>query len=101
MMNKFVGYILVIIDKYDLIVLDLIDLLYLVFELFFVGRLDKDIEGLLVLINDGKFFYRVLFFKKYVFKIYYVKIDGVVIEEDVEVFLEGVVFDDGYKIMLL
>ncbi|AKP41493.1 TPA: rRNA pseudouridine synthase [Clostridioides difficile] len=99
MMNKPAGYISATTDKYDPTVLDLIDLSYLVFEPFPVGRLDKDTEGLLVLTNDGKLSHRVLSPKKHVPKTYYAKIDGVVTEEDVEAFLEGVVLDDGYKTM--
>ena len=99
MMNKPAGYISATTDKYDPTVLDLIDLSYLVFEPFPVGRLDKDTEGLLVLTNDGKLSHRVLSPKKHVSKTYYAKIDGVVTEEDVEAFLEGVVLDDGYKTM--
>ncbi|AYD20159.1 TPA: rRNA pseudouridine synthase [Clostridioides difficile] len=99
MMSKPAGYISATTDKYDPTVLDLIDLSYLAFEPFPVGRLDKDTEGLLVLTNDGKLSHRVLSPKKHVPKTYYAKIDGVVTEEDVEVFLEGVVLDDGYKTM--
>ena len=99
MMNKPDGYISATTDKYDPTVLDLIDLSYLAFETFPVGRLDKDTEGLLVLTNDGKLSHRVLSPKKHVPKTYYAKIDGVVTEEDVEAFLEGVVLDDGYKTM--
>ncbi|WP_332957962.1 pseudouridine synthase [Clostridioides difficile] len=99
MVNKPDGYISATTDKYDPTVLDLIDLSYLAFEPFPVGRLDKDTEGLLVLTNDGKLSHRVLSPKKHVPKTYYAKIDGVVTEEDVEAFLEGVVLDDGYKTM--
>ncbi len=86
MMNKPDGYISATTDKYDPTVLDLIDLSYLAFEPFPVGRLDKDTEGLLVLTNDGKLSHRVLSPKKHVSKTYYAKIDGVVTEEDVEAF---------------
>ncbi|HGM3506549.1 TPA: pseudouridine synthase [Clostridioides difficile] len=99
MMNKPDGYVSATTDKHDPTVLDLIDLSYLAFEPFPVGRLDKDTEGLLVLTNDGKLSHRVLSPKKHVPKTYYAKIDGVVTEEDVEAFLEGVVLDDGYKTM--
>lgn len=100
MLNKPDGYISATFDKFDPIVLDLIDPSYLVFEPFPVGRLDKDTEGLLVLTNDGKLSHRVLSPKKHVPKIYYAKIEGVVTEEDVAEFEEGVTFlDDGYKTM--
>lgn len=99
MMNKPDGYISATTDKYDPTVLDLIDVSYLAFEPFPVGRLDKDTEGLLVLTNDGKFSHRVLSPKKHVPKTYYAKIDGMVTEKDVEAFAEGVVLDDGYQTM--
>ncbi|MGO1041857.1 pseudouridine synthase [Clostridioides difficile] len=99
MMNKPDGYISATTDKYDPTVLDLIDVSYLAFEPFPVGRLDKDTEGLLVLTNDGKLSHRVLSPKKHVPKTYYAKIDGIVTEKDIEAFAEGVVLDDGYKTM--
>ncbi len=100
MLNKPDGYISATFDKFDPIVLDLIDPSYLVFEPFPVGRLDKDTEGLLVLTNDGKLSHRVLSPKKHVPKTYYAKIEGVVTEDDVKAFEEGVTFlDDGYKTM--
>lgn len=99
MMNKPYGYISATTDKYDPTVLDLIDVSYLAFEPFPVGRLDKDTEGLLVLTNDGKLSHRVLSPKKHVPKTYYAKIDGIVTEKDIEAFAKGVVLDDGYKTM--
>ena len=68
-------------------------------DLFPVGRLDKDTEGLLVLTNDGQLAHRVLAPKSHVPKTYYAKIDGKVTEEDINDFKEGVVLDDGYKTM--
>lgn len=99
MLNKPDGYISATFDKFDPIVLDLIDPLYLAFEPFPVGRLDKDTEGLLVLTNDGKLSHRVLSPKKHVPKTYYAKIEGVVTEEDIKAFKKGVVLDDGYETM--
>lgn len=99
MLNKPDGYISATFDKHDPIVLDLIDPLYLVFEPFPVGRLDKDTEGLLVLTNDGQLSHRVLSPKKHVPKTYYAKIQGKVTEEDILAFEKGVILDDGYKTM--
>lgn len=59
-------------------------------DLFPVGRLDKDTEGLLLLTNDGELAHRLLSPKKHVDKMYYAKIKGMVTEEDVEVFSKGV-----------
>ena len=99
MLNKPDGYISATFDKRDPIVLDLIDKEDLIFEPFPVGRLDKDTEGLLVLTNDGQLAHRVLSPKKHVPKTYYAKVEGVVTEEDVKAFAEGVTLDDGYETM--
>ena len=99
MLNKPDGYISATFDKYDPIVLDLIDQSYLVFEPFPVGRLDKDTEGLLVLTNDGQLAHRVLSPKKHVPKTYYAIIQGKVTEEDILAFEKGVILDDGYETM--
>ena len=99
MLNKPDGYISATFDKYDPIVLDLIDQSYLVFEPFPVGRLDKDTEGLLVLTNDGQLAHRVLSPKKHVPKTYYAKVQGKVTEEDILAFEKGVILDDGYETM--
>ena len=99
MLNKPDGYISATFDKRDPIVLDLIDKEDLIFEPFPVGRLDKDTEGLLVLTNDGQLAHRVLSPKKHVPKTYYAKVEGVVTEQDVKAFAEGVTLDDGYETM--
>jgi 16S rRNA pseudouridine516 synthase len=58
--------------------------------------LDKDTEGLLLITNDGQLAHQLLSPKKHVPKLYYAVIEGVVTEEDVEAFKEGVTLDDGY-----
>ena len=64
-------------------------------DLFPVGRLDKDTEGLLLITNDGDMAHRLLAPKKHVDKVYYAKIDGRVTEEDVIAFREGVSIGQG------
>ena len=59
-------------------------------DLFPVGRLDKDTEGLLLITNDGELAHRLLSPKKHVDKVYYAKVAGRVSEEDVRAFEEGV-----------
>lgn len=59
-------------------------------DLFPVGRLDKDTEGLLLITNDGALAHRLLSPKKHVDKCYYAKVSGKVTEEDTKVFAEGV-----------
>lgn len=58
-------------------------------DLFPVGRLDKDTEGLLLITNDGELAHSLLAPKKHVDKTYYAKIEGIVTEEDVEAFSNG------------
>lgn len=96
-MNKPAGCISATTDKWDQTVVDLLDMEYLAFDPFPVGRLDKDTEGLLVITNDGKLSHRLLSPKKHVPKTYFAKVDGVVTDEDIKAFREGVVLDDGYK----
>lgn len=58
-------------------------------DLFPVGRLDKDTEGLLFITNDGELAHDLLSPKKHVDKTYFARIDGAVTEEDVKAFTEG------------
>ena len=55
-------------------------------DLFPVGRLDKDTEGLLLITNDGEMAHRLLSPKKHVDKTYYAKIDGRVTQQEVSLF---------------
>ena len=64
-------------------------------DLFPVGRLDKDTEGLLLITNDGDMAHRLLAPKKHVDKVYYARIDGRVTEEDVLAFQEGISIGQG------
>ena len=59
-------------------------------DLFPVGRLDKDTEGLLLITNDGALAHRLLYPKKHVDKCYFARICGKVTEEDVRSFEKGV-----------
>ncbi|MBR1742666.1 MAG: rRNA pseudouridine synthase [Lachnospiraceae bacterium] len=54
-----------------------------------VGRLDKDTEGLLLITDDGDLAHRLLSPKRHVDKCYFAVIEGIVTEEDVEKFAEG------------
>lgn len=59
-------------------------------DLFPVGRLDIDTEGLLLITNDGALSHELLSPAKHVEKTYYAKIEGKVTEEDVNLFKSGV-----------
>lgn len=58
-------------------------------DLFPVGRLDLDTEGLLLITNDGALAHDLLSPAKHVSKTYEAKIDGIVTERDVEQFAQG------------
>ncbi len=62
-------------------------------DLFPVGRLDKDTEGLLLITNDGALSHRLLSPKHHVPKVYYVRVDGSITEEMAERFLRGLEVD--------
>lgn len=63
-------------------------------DLFPVGRLDKDTEGLLLITNDGVLAHNLLSPKKHVEKTYYARIEGSVDEDDVKAFAEGMDIGD-------
>ena len=65
-------------------------------DLFPVGRLDKDTEGLLLITNDGELSHNLLSPKKHVDKKYYARIEGIVTKEDIDEFAKGVILEDGY-----
>ena len=58
-------------------------------DLFPVGRLDIDTEGLLLITNDGDLAHQLLSPKKHVEKVYYARIDGKVTKQDMELFEQG------------
>ena len=66
-------------------------------DLFPVGRLDKDTEGLLLITNDGDLAHRLLSPRKHVDKTYYAKIEGKVDNTDEKAFLEGIDIGDEEK----
>lgn len=96
MMNKPAGVISATEDNMHETVIDLLEYEDTLFEPFPVGRLDKDTEGLLLITNDGNLSHQLLSPKKHVPKKYYATIDGIVDEEDIKSFSQGVVLEDGY-----
>ncbi len=97
MLNKPEGYISATEDLREPTVIELVPEEFSHYDLFPVGRLDKDTVGLLLLTNDGKLAHNLLAPKKHVPKKYFAKIDGTVTENHVRLFSEGVTIDDGYK----
>jgi len=97
MMNKPAGVISATFDDRHETVIDILSEEYKCFDLFPVGRLDIDTEGLLLITNDGQLAHEILSPKKYVPKRYFAFIEGEVTQEDVKRFEEGVILEDGYK----
>lgn len=93
MLNKPAGVISASEDRRESTVVDLITERKRN-DLFPVGRLDRDTEGLLLITNDGALSHRLLSPKKHVDKTYYAKIDGKVTIEDVKQFAKGVDIGD-------
>lgn len=93
MLNKPAGVVSATFDKKDKTVIDLINE-YKHLNLFPFGRLDKDSEGLLIISNDGKLAHDLLSPKKHVNKKYYVEVNGVVTQKDIDAFRNGIVLED-------
>ncbi len=99
LMNKPQGVVSATEDNRDRTVVDLLAQEYRPFEVFPVGRLDKDTEGLLLLTNDGKLAHNLLSPRKHVPKTYFAKVEWEVKEADKLAFAQGVTLDDGYETM--
>lgn len=93
LLHKPAGFVSATEDKKEQTVLSLIPE-ELRKDMFPVGRLDKDTEGLLLLTNDGALAHRLLSPKKHVDKTYFACIHGRVTDEDTEAFLNGVDIGD-------
>ena len=89
MLNKPAGCVSATSDNLHKTVLELIDTKVRK-DLFPVGRLDIDTEGLLLITNDGALAHRLLSPKKHVDKCYFAKVQGKVTEEDITAFSKGV-----------
>lgn len=94
MMNKPDGVISSTYDTKDTTVIDLLEGEYSYRDLFPVGRLDKDAEGLILLTDDGKLAHRLLSPKNHVEKTYYVEVEGSLDEGDVKAFAKGIRLED-------
>ena len=97
MMNKPAGVISATFDKKLKTVLDILPEEFKKFDVFPVGRLDIDTEGLLLLTNNGQFAHDILSPKKHIPKTYFAKVQGVVGQSDIETFKERVVLEDGFR----
>lgn len=95
MMNKPDGLLSATTDKRQKTVVDLLPEHLQRRGLFPVGRLDKDTVGLLLLTDDGPMGHELLSPKKHVDKVYYARVDGRIVPEDVVRLAEGMVLEDG------
>ncbi len=68
-------------------------------DLFPVGRLDKDTEGLLLITNDGLLAHKLLSPKHHVNKVYYARISGIVSAQDIKAFQDGLKVDESFTAM--
>ena len=95
MLNKPAGTVSATQDKADKTVLSLLSA-----EdkkrrnLFPVGRLDKDTEGLLLLTDDGMLSHQLISPKKHADKLYFAKLAREITEEDIAVFASGMKVDE-------
>ena len=63
-------------------------------DLFPVGRLDKDTEGLLIITNDGPLAHQLLVPKHHIDKTYYAIVTGTITEDDQRAFTHGIRYDE-------
>ncbi|MCM1500329.1 MAG: rRNA pseudouridine synthase [Clostridium sp.] len=92
LLNKPAGYVSATMDNTAPTVLTLIDSRRR--DLFPVGRLDKDTEGLLLITNDGELAHYLLSPKHHVDKTYYAVVEGIVTQADIEAFQNGLNIGD-------
>ena len=92
MMNKPVGVLSSTEDRKQKTVLDLFSECHRK-DLFPVGRLDKDAEGLLLIMNDGKLAHTLLFPKNHIEKKYYVEIPACLEDKDLEPLRKRIQYD--------
>lgn len=93
LLHKPAGVVSATEDKHDQTVMDLFSPTEYRSDLFPVGRLDKDTEGLLLITNDGKLAHDLLSPKKHVEKEYFAEVQGVMTAEDQQRFVEGILLD--------
>ena len=95
MLNKPAGVLSATEDRRAGTVLDLLPPELQKLELFPVGRLDKDTEGLLLMTDDGALAHCLLSPKHHVDKVYYVRAEGLLTNADCAAFAEGITLEDG------
>ncbi len=97
MLNKPAGVLSATTDKKTKTVVDLIPSARK--DLFPVGRLDKDTEGLLLITNDGQLAHELLSPKKHIGKTYVAHIKGTLPDNATELFEKGLKVDEEFTAM--
>ncbi len=82
MLNKPSGVVTAVSDRQNKTVMDFFDI-QPGKDLFPVGRLDKDTEGLLLITNDGPLAHALLSPARHIPKTYYVELDSAIQEKDI------------------
>lgn len=95
LLNKPAGVVTARHDKKHQTVIDLIAPDDRREDLYPVGRLDRDTEGLVLITNNGPLGFRMLHPKHHVAKTYYVEVNAPLGEDAVAFFGTGIVFHDG------
>ena len=96
MMNKPAGVISATEDNHHKTVIDLLNNEYRTYDVFPVGRLDIDTEGLLLLTNDGVLSHNLLSPKKHVNNKYYVKIANSLNDDDIKMLENGIKLEENF-----
>lgn len=94
MLNKPSGYVSAVEDKKYPVVTELVGEEYSHFNVFPVGRLDIDTEGLLILTNDGALSHELTSPSKNIYKKYFARLDKPAEDSDIEEFRKGMEFKD-------
>ncbi|XDD45353.1 pseudouridine synthase [Leptospira sp. WS39.C2] len=97
MMNKAPDCITATEDPREKTVMDYLNDRHKNMNLFPVGRLDKETEGLLLFTTDGTLAHYYTSPKHFVEKEYYAEISLPVTSDDIKKFETGIELDDGYK----
>ena len=95
MMNKPRGYITANSDASKETVIVLIQKEDYSGELYSIGRLDRDTTGLLLITDNGPLGFQLLHPQYHVDKTYYVQVNGLLNNQAIEAFQQGVRFLDG------
>ena len=91
LLNKPIGYVCSNKDKYNKTIFELLPSEYKNYKI--AGRLDKDSEGLVILSNDGDFVNHLIHPSSNKSKVYIIKTDKELSQDQIELLLNGVEID--------